>query len=364
MSTNAAHTRPALIVYFDLGIGGVQRKIVDIVNACAKKQPGRPIYILLDFRAKTTLVPAMRHPNVHVCRKPLARLPFWVFILWYLVRFDPTTVLSFLVGPSSQAATALAAYFWKRVNFFIGQDVVTSDAYERGDFSKSVNADIPNIFSRANGIFVPARTIMDDLIGKYRVPKHSMRLVRNWTAAQTAQRNKPRYDCIYVGRFDTEKRIGRILDAIISLKPHVERISLVLVGEGKQLPQIRHAIRNNNITGNVRIVPPTVKPSLWLNQARIAVIASESEGAPMFILEAMAARLPVVALGYPGAADIITDNATGFVCRSQNVFTDAIRLLLTDEAKRRRMGQRAYQTVRSEFSLANIEPYLNAVLGL
>src|SRR5690606_19633261 len=52
---------------------------------------------------------------------------------------------------------------------------------------------------------------------------------------------------------------------------------------------------------------------IFLNELKILVIPSYSEGFPTIILEAMACGTPVLTTSVGGIVDIITDSKTGFI---------------------------------------------------
>lgn len=80
-------------------------------------------------------------------------------------------------------------------------------------------------------------------------------------------------------------------------------------------------------------------PSLW-------------EGFGLVILEAMAARLPVIASRVSALPEIVADGVTGYhsVPGDPTSIATRLRTLLTDPHQRRAMGEAGYQRLRNEFS--------------
>jgi glycosyltransferase involved in cell wall biosynthesis len=66
-----------------------------------------------------------------------------------------------------------------------------------------------------------------------------------------------------------------------------------------------------------------------------------SEGLPTVILEAMASGLPVVATNVGGVAELVSHGVTGYVVppRDARAFAEPIRLLASDPALRRALGE-------------------------
>lgn len=352
--------RTIFIVYFDLGIGGVQRKIVDIVNYLDQTNRNIRIYILLENQTKKSLATQIYNPNVIIRHKPFSRMPYWTFILWYMLWKNPISILSFLTLPSLYAEKARKVLFWRKTRLIISQDVVTSDAFTRKDFTREENKIVSRVFSRADAVIVPAQIIADDLVHHYNMLKGAIHHIPNWTTLSGVAATKEKtIDCIYIGRIDKEKRHDRMLSIIAKIKKTVPNISLSIVGEGKELFRVKEAIRRKKLGKNIFVHSPTTEIQSYLQRAKIAVCTSQSEGAPMFILEAMALGLPVVTSSYPGADQLVIHNGSGFVCATQDQFVTSVRKLLLDGSLRQSMGKYGKNLIKKQYSPKNMNMYIN-----
>lgn len=90
-----------------------------------------------------------------------------------------------------------------------------------------------------------------------------------------------------------------------------------------------------------------------LAAADIGVLASHEEGFPNAVLEAMAARLPVVGTRAGGIPEAIDDGKTGLVVgvRAPVALGAALARLIADRGLRGAMGERARARVEAEFAL-------------
>jgi N,N'-diacetylbacillosaminyl-diphospho-undecaprenol alpha-1,3-N-acetylgalactosaminyltransferase len=84
-----------------------------------------------------------------------------------------------------------------------------------------------------------------------------------------------------------------------------------------------------------------------IKNSDVAVLPSLYEAQPMFALEAMACKKPMVIFDFPYARELITDMKTGVLCKTCNSIdlAEKISLLLSDENLRRKLGQMANEYV-------------------
>jgi glycosyltransferase involved in cell wall biosynthesis len=83
----------------------------------------------------------------------------------------------------------------------------------------------------------------------------------------------------------------------------------------------------------------------------VVVLASEHEGLPLSVLEAMALGRPVVASNVGGLAELIDDGISGLLVAPRNVdaLTSAIRRVLSDQDLAARLGREARRRVSEQF---------------
>lgn len=108
---------------------------------------------------------------------------------------------------------------------------------------------------------------------------------------------------LYVGRLASQKNIPRLIDAFARV---TEPVSLAIVGDGEDRPWLERAIAERGLT-HVRVVGPRREGALaaWYRWAEAFVIASDKEGMPLVVLEAMAAGVPVIGTDVPGTRELV-----------------------------------------------------------
>lgn len=113
---------------------------------------------------------------------------------------------------------------------------------------------------------------------------------------------------LYVGRVAHEKNIDFLLDMVDLARVSMPEILLVITGEGPALESLRKVAANRGLSQNVQFLGyldrRTELPDCYA-AADVFVFASRTETQGLVLLEAMAAGLPVVALGIMGTLDIV-----------------------------------------------------------
>lgn len=145
-----------------------------------------------------------------------------------------------------------------------------------------------------------------------------------------------------VNRFDSRKNC---------MLPQLE---LYLVGEGEQLAELQSLARCLGIEESVRFVGrvPHAQVPAELAKLDIFVALSRSESFGVAVLEAGAARRPVVVSDAGGLPEVTINGITGLVVPRENpeAAADALEKLILDPELRERMGRMAQKHVAELYS--------------
>jgi len=169
---------------------------------------------------------------------------------------------------------------------------------------------------------------------------------------------------ITVSRLVRVKRLDRFIRALAIARKEVPVLQGVIIGDGPERDELESLGRKAGLTekglsfaGTSHDVPT------WMSQAHMLVHPSDHEGFPNVLLEAMAARLPVVTTPAGDAARIVQDQVTGFVVPFDDVRTMAERMvaLARSPALRSRMGGSGRAEVEKRYSCERLPAML---LGL
>lgn len=105
---------------------------------------------------------------------------------------------------------------------------------------------------------------------------------------------------LFVGRLDPVKRIGKIIEAFAEYHRRHQKGSLWIVGEGGEQVKLEAQARELNIANHVFFMGAIHDLNPWYFYADLFVMASEYEGLPNTLLEALAANCRVQVLNHPG----------------------------------------------------------------
>ena len=155
-----------------------------------------------------------------------------------------------------------------------------------------------------------------------------------------------------VGRLVPLKRHDLVIEAFSNIAPTFAELHLVIVGEGPLQESLRTLALEKHLTDRIHLIGVSHSPISFMKRAEALVLASDYEGFPGVLCEAMSVGTPVIATDCPyGPSDIIRNNIDGVLvpCNDAQALGDAIASLLSDEKKRAEFAKRARE-VRERFS--------------
>ncbi|MGE0192337.1 MAG: glycosyltransferase [Planctomycetota bacterium] len=171
-------------------------------------------------------------------------------------------------------------------------------------------------------------------------------------SAETVQRPAAgRWRVLFLGRLVAVKRVDRLIEATALLRERGRDVELHLAGDGPLRVALEQQARARGVHEHVRFLGTLDRPQPHVVAADVVALASQSEGTPLALLEAMALQRPVVAPAVGGIPDIVSDGVQGRLVEDASPATLAAALehVLADRARARAMGQAAGRHVRDRF---------------
>ncbi|MCS7365610.1 MAG: glycosyltransferase family 4 protein [archaeon GB-1867-035] len=162
----------------------------------------------------------------------------------------------------------------------------------------------------------------------------------------------------FLGRLIERKGIRTLIEAFKMLTEKFEDLKLILIGDGPLRKSIVKEIKNTKLESKITITgyKPYSEIPKMLEKLSIFVLPSHyGEGLSNALLQAMAAKLPIITTKIRGATDLITHGYNGILIspREPGKLSEAIEKLLKDKSLARKLGRNAYKTAQ-KYSMEKI----------
>ena len=171
---------------------------------------------------------------------------------------------------------------------------------------------------------------------------------------------------LFVGRLAPVKGLPILLRALEPLVADYPDIHLTVIGDGPGRTALEHQAASAGLAEHVSFVgyQSQSEVAVAMAAADLFVLPSFAEGVPVVLMEAMAARRPVVATQIAGIPELVTDGASGLLVPPGNpeALTAAIGKILANPARATAMGIAGRARVESAFDISKEAARLAALI--
>ena len=157
---------------------------------------------------------------------------------------------------------------------------------------------------------------------------------------------------IAAGRLVPDKDYPTLLRAFSSLSQHRPDARLIIAGDGPLRNELSSLIQRMDLDTRVQLLGLRQDMPTLYAASDALVLSSAWEGMPGVVLEAMAARLPVVATSVGAIPEMVENGTHGFVVppKDPTLLADAMqRVMDLPEESRREIGEKARSRIEREF---------------
>lgn len=161
-----------------------------------------------------------------------------------------------------------------------------------------------------------------------------------------------------VARLAPAKGQHVLIQAAVEILAAVPDVTFMFVGAdlasgGTYEQELRACAERLGVSANTRFVGFHNDAAHLMSLFDVFVLPSQHEAMPMTILEAMAARVPVVATRVNGIPEVVEEGKTGLLVpwNDAHALASAILKLLCDPLLSRKMGEAGRQRVEEHFDL-------------
>jgi glycosyltransferase involved in cell wall biosynthesis len=165
------------------------------------------------------------------------------------------------------------------------------------------------------------------------------------------------------------KGLPYLIEACALLRDEGVAVDCDVVGHGPMYEELAALIRARGVGDVIRLAGPKPQEEVtrMMSEAALFVLPSiiaadgQMEGIPVALMEAMASGRAVISTSIAGIPELVENGVSGVLVPPANAraLADAIRNLLADPERARRMGERGREKVRAEFTLSECVRRLN-----
>jgi glycosyltransferase involved in cell wall biosynthesis len=168
-------------------------------------------------------------------------------------------------------------------------------------------------------------------------------------------RSEDEFVILGIGSLEPVKRFDRLLEIVADLRGRTDRgIRVVIAGDGTQGDSLEALAEKTRRKGlKVDMVGRVRDPLKLYQSADVLLLASDREGTPNVVMEAMACGLPVVTTNVGGVSDLVRNAETGFLFEPGDTAGASVPLewLACEPALAAKIGQRARAFIERHHSV-------------
>jgi len=172
----------------------------------------------------------------------------------------------------------------------------------------------------------------------------------------------------YIGRLSAEKGVQHFVQALPVILSNQQGLRALIGGDGQLKAGIEASLQKSGMADRVDIPGWISHEDLpkYLNQLRLLVLPSSTEGLPNIMLEAMACGTPVLATPVGAIPDVIRDGETGFIMEDNSpkcIARNVMRALTHPDLEG--IAERGRRFVEGEFTFEKaVERWREILIGI
>ena len=337
------------ILLQDLEFGGTQRYVVNLLKYLNRDRFSPELWLL---RGGDDMLPPAKETGVKIVRFSNSLhvvSPFSLFKLMFrIIQSKPQVLYTLTVVPN----------IWGRLFGRMGRIPVVVSGY-RNIIAEPFERYLWRLSTR---IICNAEAGRHFLVREFSANPEHIAVIPN--AVDTAHFSpddnlkSPDPTILYVGRLVDQKNPLNLLKAFKLVEKKVPEARLIIIGDGRLRNKLQRFIASHSSTSHlstskVQLLPGTADIATYLRNAWVFALASEYEGSPNVVIEAMSSGLPVVSTRVGGVPELVQNHKTGLLVEPGDFhgLATALTTLLTDEPQLKAMGRKSREIAMDIHSL-------------
>lgn len=325
--------------YYPPHIGGMERVVAELAVRLARH--GNPVTVLTSSVGSGKTADDAAIPGLCVrrlCGFEFAHTPIMPTLLWNLLAAPRRSIFHLHLAQAYAPECVWLAAKIRAIPYVVHYHLDVERSGRLGfafDWWKRLIQ--PRIMQDASAIITLTPLQRELVIERYRIAPERVASISNGIDERFFEIGRARNGyqtpsrLLYVGRLTIQKRADRLIDALRYIRSDVQ---LAIVGDGEDRSALELRAKSNGLA-NIAFRGVLHGSDLLAayRDADIFVIASDKEGMPLSVLEAMAAGLPVIGSDVLGLSELIKDAGILVPEPSGESFARAIDEALTAPAR-------------------------------
>ncbi|MDR1945575.1 MAG: glycosyltransferase [Desulfovibrio sp.] len=336
---------PLVFLLEDLDFGGTQRQTLELASRLDRRR-FEPLLVTLHGGSGDLLPEAASRGLKHLSLTdgPVFRVSRALPALWqFLARERPPLLQLLTVLPNIWGRIFGRLLRLPAVIACCRSLTAAGDQHER------------LLHRQADAHICNAEAVRDILKQKIRIPGHRVFYIPNGVDTEyfrppDAEAERPSVLC--TARLAPVKNHALLLEAFARVLRDRPDAELHLAGDGVLREKILEMSRRTPLRGKVFLHGNCRNVRELLHKAQLFVLASDNEGTPNAVLEAMSCALPVLATNVGGNAEAVLHERTGllFPAGDPAAAADGMLRMLNDAGERARFGRAGRERALEAYS--------------
>lgn len=191
------------------------------------------------------------------------------------------------------------------------------------------------------------------VINYFRIKPEKISILPNYIDTdlfQPIKTKKIENTVLFIGSLNKHKNLENLIKSFL----YLEKYSLHIVGEGELKPNLIIKISKLNLQNRIKFLGtfPNLELPKLINQYKLFILPSNSEGNPKSLLEAMSCGIPCIGSNIMGIRQIITHKKNGYLCSlDSKAISYAIKSVFEDSQLREHLSNNAREYILNNNSI-------------
>jgi glycosyltransferase involved in cell wall biosynthesis len=155
-----------------------------------------------------------------------------------------------------------------------------------------------------------------------------------------------------IARLAPNKDQENLIRAFSLIKPYCPQAKLIIIGNGDLAPRLKEQVKTVGLCDDILFTGFLPGGFRYMKAFDCFVLSSIQEAFGRVLLEAMMARLPIIATRVHGIPEVVGEAGVLIKPKDASAFASAMKQVYTlSEQEREHQGEKAYQRVVNHFSI-------------